>query len=180
MKALNELGPNKIIRFFFATLFSAGFNWLLFPPLRRIALQWAGAKIGRNSVIHGIRFFNGYRKGFKGLTMGESCFIGDECLLDLADSIILGGHVTLAERVMILTHMNVGFADHPLQRYFPAFSAPVIIERGAFLGANVTVLPGIVIGEGSFVAAGSVVTENVPPWTLMGGVPARAIRTFGN
>ena len=176
MKALGEVGPRKLVRFFLSTLFLAAFNWLLFPPLRRWALQLAGAKIGANSIIQALHFFNAYRKGFRGLTLGASCLLGDECLLDLADSITLGDHVTLAERVTILTHTNVGYADHPLQKYFPAFSAPVNIESGAFVGANATILPGVTIGKGAFIAAGSVVTENVPAWTMVGGVPARIIR----
>lgn len=176
MKALKEVGLSQIVRFFFTTLYLAAFNWLLFPPLRRWMLQLAGAKIGANTVIQGIHFFNAYRRGFKGLTIGESCFLGDECLLDLADSIVLHDHVTLAERVMILTHTNVGYADHPLQKWFPAFTAPVSIERGAFIGANATILPGVVVGECAFVAAGSVVTSNVPSMIVTGGVPAHEIR----
>jgi maltose O-acetyltransferase len=90
----------------------------------------------------------------------------------------LEDQVTLAERVLILTHTNVGYRDHPLQRHFPPVAAPVIIGRGSFLGANVTVLPGVRIGEGVFVAAGSVVTADVPAHTLVAGIPARALRTL--
>jgi len=73
----------------------------------------------------------------------------------------------------------VGYRDHPLQARFPAMAAPVVVETGSFLGANVTVLPGVRVGAESFVAAGSVVTADVPPHTLVGGVPARPIRTIG-
>ena len=88
----------------------------------------------------------------------------------------LEAQVTLAERVLVLTHTNVGYADHPLQARFPASAAPVVIERGSFVGANATLLPGVRIGAGSFVAAGSVVTEDVPKATLVAGVPARVVR----
>ena len=60
-----------------------------------------------------------------GLTVGEDCFLGDECLFDLAEAITLGRQVTLAERVLVLTHMNVGYADHPLQPHFPPIARPV-------------------------------------------------------
>jgi acetyltransferase-like isoleucine patch superfamily enzyme len=176
MKAAREVGVRRLSKFFFASLFLGAFNLLVFPPLRRLALQMVGATIGADSVIHAVRFFNAYRAGFKALRLGKSCFLGDECLIDLADAVILADHVTLAERVMILTHTNVGYADHPLQPYFPPFTAPVRLERGAFIGANSTILPGVSIGEGAFIAAGSVVTETVPAWTLVGGVPARTIR----
>jgi maltose O-acetyltransferase len=112
------------------------------------------------------------------LALGDDCFLGDECLIDLADGVILEDQVTLAERVLLLTHLNVGYVDHPLQARFPPRSAPVRIERGSFVGANVTVLAGVTIGAGSFVAAGSVVTEDVPPRTLVAGVPARPIRSL--
>ena len=87
--------------------------------------------------------------------------------------------MTFAERVLVLTHTNVGYADHPLQPHFPALAAPVVVESGAFVGANVTILPGVRIGSQSFVAAGSVVTADVPPRTLVAGVPARAVRPIG-
>jgi acetyltransferase-like isoleucine patch superfamily enzyme len=175
VKALREVGLRQIARFFCATLFLALFDWLLFPPLRGLALKLAGAKMGAHSVIHRIKFFNAYRTGWRGLVLGESCFIGDDCLIDLADAVVMADHVTIAERVTILTHTNVGYADHPLQPYFPAFSAQVRLERGAFVGVNVTILPGITIGEGAFIAAGSVVTKDVPPWSLVAGVPARRL-----
>jgi len=126
-----------------------------------------------------VRLFNLYRRGPGGLSIGDECFLGDECLLDLADEIHLEGQVTLAERVVVLTHMNVGYHDHPLQARFPAVSAPVRIGKGSFVGACVTVLPGVRIGAGSFVAAGSVVKDDVPDHTLVAGVPARQVRSLG-
>ena len=74
--------------------------------------------------------------------------------------------------------MNVGYHDHPLQARFPAQAAPVVIERGSFVGANVTLLPGTPHRSRAFVAAGSVVTADVPPATLVAGVPARAVRSL--
>jgi acetyltransferase-like isoleucine patch superfamily enzyme len=123
-----------------------------------------------------VRFFNLYRRGLAGLEIGEDCFLGDECLLDLAEGVRLERQVTFAERVLVLTHTNVGYADHPLQAHFPPLAAPVVVEAGAFVGANVTLLPGVRVGGQSFVAAGSVVTADVPARTLVAGVPARALR----
>jgi acetyltransferase-like isoleucine patch superfamily enzyme len=176
MNAVREIGVRRASRFFFATLFQAGLNWMIFPPLRIFALRLVGAKIGTDSIVHHVHFFNAYRTGWRGMHLGARCFIGDECLLDLADQIVMADEVTLAERVTILTHTNVGYASHPLQPYLPAMQAPVHLERGAFVGVNATILPGITIGECAIVAAGSVVTENVPAWALVGGVPARFIR----
>ncbi len=179
MKALSEIGGRRAARFGLLTLAMVPYRMALFPPLRALWLRLLGARIGRRTILHDVRFFNLYRRGLAGLEIGDECFLGDECLLDLADGIRLERQVTLAERVLVLTHMNVGYRDHPLQERFPPMAAPVVIEQGAFLGASVTVLAGVRIGSRSFVAAGSVVTADVPPGTLVAGVPARAVRPIG-
>jgi acetyltransferase-like isoleucine patch superfamily enzyme len=179
VKALAEIGWRRALRFGFQTLALVPYRLALFPPLRAFWLRRLGARIGADVILHDVRFFNLYRRGFAGLEIGNRCFLGDECLLDLAEGIQLEDQVTLAERVLVLTHTNVGYADHPLQAQFPAMAAPVAVETGAFLGANVTVLPGVRIGARSFVAAGSVVTADVPPATLVAGAPARVVRPIG-
>ncbi len=178
MKALAEIGWRRATRFGFFTLAMVPYRFALVPQLRTPWLRLLGARIGRRTVLHDVRFFNLYRRGLAGLEIADECFIGDECLLDLAEGITLERQVTLAERVLVLTHMNVGYADHPLQPHFPPVAKPVVIEQGAFLGANVTLLPGVRIGAGSFVAAGAVVTGDVPKDTLVGGVPARVLRSI--
>jgi len=179
VKALGEIGWGRAARFGFFTLAMVPYRLALFPQLRAPWLRLLGARIGRRTVLHDVRFFNLYRRGLAGLEIGEECFVGDECLLDLAEGVRLERQVTLAERVLILTHTNVGYRDHPLQARFPAMSASVVVEAGSFLGANVTVLPGVRVGAESFVAAGSVVTADVPARTLVAGVPARPLRTIG-
>jgi acetyltransferase-like isoleucine patch superfamily enzyme len=179
VKALDEIGWARAARFGFFTLAMVPYRLALFPQLRATWLRLLGARIGPRTVLHDVRFFNLYRRGLAGLEIGEECFLGDECLLDLAEGVRLERQVTLAERVLVLTHTNVGYRDHPLQAHFPASAAPVVVEAGAFLGANVTVLPGVRIGAAAFVAAGSVVTADVPPRTLVAGVPARAVRAIG-
>jgi acetyltransferase-like isoleucine patch superfamily enzyme len=176
LKALREVGWGKATRFALTTLSMLPYRLALFPPLRAAWLRLLGAKIGSETVLHDVRFFNLYRRGLPGFQVGKECFLGDECLLDLAEEIRLGDRVTLAERVLILTHMNVGYRDHPLQALFPPMAAPVVIERGAFVGANVTLLAGVRVGAGAFVAAGSVVTRDVPEGSLVAGVPARLVR----
>lgn len=178
MQAFREVGFAKAFKFGICTLALVPYRWMLFPQLRTPYLRLLGARIGEGAIIHDVRFFNAYRMGFRGLEIGQNCFIGDECLLDLADQIVMADHVTLSERVTILTHTNVGYRNHPLQAYFPAMSAPVRLESGCFVGVNATILPGITIGEGGFVAAGAVVTKDVPSWHVVGGVPARVLKRF--
>ncbi len=179
MKALREIGLRRAARFGFYTLAMVLYRAALVPQLRAPLLRLLGARIGRRTLLHDVRFFNLYRTGLAGLTLGDECFVGDECLLDLAEAITLERQVTLAERVLVLTHMNVGYSDHPLMAHFPPIAKPVFIEQGAFVGANVTVLAGVRIGSCSFVAAGSVVTSDVPPRTLVAGMPARVVRPIG-
>jgi acetyltransferase-like isoleucine patch superfamily enzyme len=178
VKALDEIGWRRAARFGALTIAMVPYRMALFPPLRSAWLRLLGARIGRRAIVHDVRFFNLYRRGLSGFSVGEDCFLGDECLLDLAEGIRLEDKVTLAERVLILTHTNVGYRDHPLQALFPATAAPVVVESGSFVGAQVVVLPGVTVGKGSFVAAGSVVTGDVAPGTLVAGVPARPVRAL--
>ena len=178
MKAVGEVGFGRAARFGWTTLAMVPYRLALFPPLRSWWLRLLGARIGPGAIVHDVRFFNLYRRGVAGLSLGRECFLGDECLLDLAEAIVLEDQVTLAERVLVLTHTNVGYRDHPLQRHFPPLAAPVVVEAGCFVGAGAILLPGIRVGRASFVAAGSVVTQDVPPGTLVAGVPARVVRAL--
>jgi len=176
MQAIQEIGLMRVWKFFYLTLLMALFQICLFPNIRKWFLQLLGAKVGSNVVLHRVRFFNYDRMGFRGLRLGNNVFIGDECLLDLADKIELEDHVTLAERVTILTHMNVGFKNHPLQASYPKKTAPIRIQKGSFVGACSTILAGVQIGEKVLVAAGSVVNRSISSETVVGGVPAREIK----
>ena len=77
---------------------------------RALAAAARAPASARASILHDVRFFNLYRRGLAGLEIGDDCFVGDECLLDLAEAIVLEDQVTLAERVLVLTHTNVGYA----------------------------------------------------------------------
>ena len=178
MKALREIGIRRAISFVAGTIVLVSFRLMIFPPLRTGLLRLVGVRVGKNTIIQAIKFFNVYRRGFAGLSIGDNCFMGDDSLIDLADEIVLEDEVTLAERVTVLTHVNVGYRDHPLQRHFPSYSKRVVFRRGCFVGTNVTILPGVTVGECAFVAAGAVVTGDVPPSHVVGGVPARTIRVL--
>lgn len=176
-KVLREIGIRKALRYAWGQCQSGLLaNGLILPPFRIVFLRIFGAKIGRDCVIEPMRFFNVYRTGFSGCVVGDNCFIGTECLFDLAEHIVCEDYVTFAQRVTVLTHMSPGYASHPLQQLYPARQAPVRFGRGCFIGANCTVLCGVTVGEGAVVAAGSVVTEDIPPHTLCAGIPARVVK----
>jgi acetyltransferase-like isoleucine patch superfamily enzyme len=178
-KALGEIGWRGAWRFLVGSLASGLVSVSVFPPVRVLVLRLLGATLGKECVVHRVRLFNLYRTGLSGLRLGDACFVGDDCLFDLADEIRLESQVTLAERVTLLTHTNVGYRDHPLQPHFPSVQAPVTIRSGSFVGAGAIVLPGVSIGPEAFVAAGSVVTADVGRRELVAGVPARVIRRIG-
>ena len=105
------------------------------------------------------------------VSIGPFVFIDDVypnfCILEEGCS-VSGYNVILTHYKPLRFHKNVS----------TAFVAPTIIGKNAVLAVNVTVLPGVRIGEGSIIAAGSVVTKDIPPFVLAGGVPARIIREY--
>lgn len=171
-----EISIKKLFKFAIFEFLIVIYKFLIYSPLRKIFLVTFGAKIGKKTIIHNTSFFNLYRFGFKGLKIGNKCFIGNECMFDLANKIVLEDNVTLAERVVILTHMNVGYKDHPLQKHFPKVSKSVLIKKGSFIGTGAIILAGVKIGKNSLIAAGSIVTKDVQNNTVIGGNPARLIK----
>lgn len=181
MRSVAEVGLRKVLRFVLYGFLEVAYHRIInhlffFPPFRKFFLLLLGSRVGSGSIIMDVKFFNWHHFGPKGLVIGKECFIGDDALIDLYDKVTLEDQVSLAQRVTVLTHLNVGYKDHPLQRFFRKMSKPVIFKKGSVVGAMVTILPGVTIGEESFVAAGSVVTKDVPPRTLVAGVPAKIIR----
>ena len=156
---------------------------LMFMPTQVIAptLRAYGAAIGQRVrfrsplVIHNSE--SGRRRYYEKLEVGDDCYFGRELFLDLQDKIVIEDQVTISHRVMILTHTDAGTS--PLRDEFIATAqGPVIIRRGAYIGANVTILQGVEIGESSVVGAGAVVTRSVPPASVVAGVPAKTVKTF--
>lgn len=173
MKALQAIGWTKAIRFVWTGVCAGLIHWCFFPQLRSALLHIAGVKIGTDTVVFDVRFANLYHYGFRKLKIGKKCFLGDEVSLDLRGGITLEDEVTVSNRVAIVTHINVGYPDHPLQKYFPTKEAPVILRKGCYLGTGATILPGVTVGEMAVVGAGAVVTHNVLPRTVVAGVPAK-------
>jgi len=115
---------------------------------------------------------------FRNLVVGDDCYFGRELFLDLQDRIVIEDHVTISQRVMILTHTDAGTS--PLKdEAIPTSQAPVIIRRGAYIGANATILEGVTIGEEAIVGAGALVTRSVLPRRVVVGVPARVMKAIG-
>lgn len=175
MKVVGEVGPGRVMRFLWASLLLTVFRRLWLPPLRAAFLRACGASVGAGTVVHRLSFINVDRGGFRALRVGRRCFMGDEVLIDLAAPVVLEDDVTLAVRAMILTHLNVGFRDHPLQSRRPSSTASVTIRRGSFVGAGATILAGVTVGPEAFVGAAALVNRDVASGATVVGVPARSI-----
>lgn len=113
-----------------------------------------------------------------GYEIGERVYIGQDLIIidEPADwgMVSIGDRAAISARVTLVVHSNPHFAR--TDPYVPTKHARIVIERDAWLGTGVVVLPGVTIGEGSVVGANSVVTKDVPPYTIVAGVPARFIR----
>ncbi|MBI3397546.1 acyltransferase [Candidatus Woesebacteria bacterium] len=134
--------------------------------IRKVFLIASGMKIGKGSMIHmGTHFFSP-----GGIEIGEDSIVGFETFLDGRDSLKIGSHVDIASEVMIYN------SEHDIQSEdFHAIIAPVEISDYVFIGPRVVILPGVKIGKGAIVAAGAIVTKDVPEFGIVGGVPAKII-----
>ena len=136
-------------------------------------LRLAGAKMIKNVRICSSATILG--PGF--LELGDDTWVGHQVL------IIAGSRVTIGKAVDIAPRVYLGTGTHDIDSA-KAHSAgegrnkDVVVEDGAWLGAACMILPGVTIGAKSVVAAGAVVAKDVPPRTLVGGVPARVIGPF--
>lgn len=108
----------------------------------------------------------------KNIHIGENVFINSGCKMQDQGGIYIGDDVLIGHNACLLTLNHVSDPESRADMY----PEPVHIEDKAWLGSNVTVLPGVRIGEGAIVAAGAVVTKDVEPLTVVGGVPARFIK----
>lgn len=117
-----------------------------------------------------------YTAGGDEIRVGRNVFVNQNCTFyDL-------GGLNIADDVMIGPGVNLITAGHPLepaQRRAATTGNPIRIEKNVWIAAGATIIGGVTIGENAVVAAGSVVTNDVPPNTLVGGNPARVIRSIG-
>jgi len=134
--------------------------------LRRSVYRLFGVKIGRGSTIHmWANFFDP-----RGVEIGEDTIVGDRSFLDGRDKLKIGSHTNIASQVLIYN------SEHDIESEdFKAVTAPVEIGNYVFIGPRAIILPGVRIGDGAVVAAGAVVTKDVPPFCIVGGIPAKEI-----
>ncbi len=129
----------------------------------------------RVSFLGAITVIGSGRAIYGRLSIGEGALIGLNPTFNLDDTITIGRHVSLGPSVSIYTSTHL--LGPGSRRMNPGvITRPVVIEDGVWVGVGSIVLPGVTIGHGSVVGAGSVVTETVPPNTLIVGNPAKKVQ----
>ncbi len=171
----------------------------IIQPLAIVGLEYrpgcGPARLGDNAIVRAHTIIYGdvtigdrFRSGHHALirehtTIGDYVLVGTSVIID--GQVSIGNQVSLQGRVYIPTHTVIGSFvfigpgavltndKYPLRRRHEYRPAGPILADYVTIGANATLLPGVRIGEGAMVAAGSVVTRDVPAWSLAAGVPAR-------
>ncbi len=116
-----------------------------------------------------------YTTGGENIRVGRNVFINQNCTMYDLGGIDIGDDVLIGPNVSLITS---GHPIEPSRRREGVTARPIVIGANVWIAAGVTIIGGVTVGENSVVAAGSVVTRDVPPNTLVGGNPARVIRSI--
>lgn len=159
----------------FVSLLQRGFNKFLIVPIKRNMVSTCGKDVyfGRNSKI----------SGWKNVHIDDHVSIGSNCeFLTTKAKIVLKDHIMFGPNVMVITGnhridiLDKFMCDISDDMKRPEDDQDVIFEGDNWIGANAIILKGVTVGRGSVIAAGAVVTKNVPEYAVVGGNPARIIK----
>jgi acetyltransferase-like isoleucine patch superfamily enzyme len=158
-----------------ATAITAALNRLTFDDadeIRALFSELIGRKVHESFLL--IPPF--YTAAGNEIRVGHNVFVNQNCTfydlggLDIADDVMIGPNVSI---------ITTSHPIEPSQRRAVTIGRPIVIEKGVWIATGATIIGGVTVGENSVVAAGSVVTRDVPANTLVGGNPARVIRSIG-
>lgn len=154
-------------------------NWLLallpvsrFYAVKRQFLNHAGVRVADGGLVNGGTRFLGRGR----VTVGKKTWVGPNCRFYTHSdaSISIGDQCDIAPEVSFVTGSHEFGSSE--RRAGTGYAKPIYVGNGCWIGARVTIIGGVHIGDGSVIAAGAVVTKDVPKNSLVGGVPARLIR----
>lgn len=134
---------------------------------------WLGERV---SLEHDV-YFNDpgpFSEGYS-IRIGDGTFIGTGCEFNISTGLTIGPACLIAAGSRFVDH-NHGMAADAVMKGQAETSAPIVLGADVWIGANTVVLKGVSIGDGAIVAAGSVVTRSVEPYSIMAGAPARRLR----
>jgi len=183
---IEENNCKKILRVLSLVLYYGLATWLptaysplglgLSKPFRAILCKCIFRKCGQDVNIERHAYF-GY---------GSNIVIGDHSGIGVSARIMGGGEVFIGDNVMMGPDVVILTLDHNFDNTAVPMNtqgyliSPVTIEDDVWIGMRALIVPGVKIGKGSIVAAGSVVTKDISPYTIVGGNPARVIRKRAN
>ena len=130
--------------------------------------------VARNVPNKLVPFFHRLR----GVNLGEDTFIDKTVVIDEAypENITIEDEVRIAAGTVLISHVKAG--AYLRENYLPVRISKVKLCKYSFIGVNCVVMPGVTVGEGAVVVSGSVVMTNVPPYTVVCGVPAKKVRSL--
>ncbi|MBR6962388.1 MAG: glycosyltransferase [Prevotella sp.] len=137
-----------------------------FWTIRRMVLKMLRIRIGKKSFIMKMNYIMSPHH----LSIGNYTHINRGCTIDARGNITIGNNVSISHNVMLMT----GGHNHKTQN-FQSIYMPINIEDFAWIGVGSIILQGVTIGRGAVVAAGAIVTKDVEPFTVVGGIPAKEI-----
>lgn len=155
----------------------------LLPPeafirLRPRLYRLAGIHIGHGTVMSGRIRLTGTGAVTRRLVIGNDCYLNENITFNLGATVTLEDNISVGMDCLFITNTHeVGTFDFRAGTVLPR---PVLVGRGAWLGARVTVLPGVTIGAGAVVGSGAVVAGDIAANILAGGVPAKIIRKLSS
>lgn len=147
---------------------------LIVPTLRKF-----GADVGSDVQIHSPLMIHNATdvrgEHYANLHIASNCYIGRDVMFDLKGRIQFEEYVTVSMRCTLITHSDLGFRPEELAVFSPS-QGEIVLQRGAYLGASVTVLQGVTIGERSVIGASSLVIRDIPSDVVAVGIPARSVK----
>ena len=127
-------------------------------------------KFGEGSRVYGYVHVQGEHH----ISIGKNCTLNEGVCIFAKERVQIGDYVRISPKVLIITHgLNFDNCDPPYKHY----SAPITIEEGVWIASKAVITAGVTIGRHSIVAAGSIVTHSVEPYTIVGGIPAKYLRS---
>jgi acetyltransferase-like isoleucine patch superfamily enzyme len=162
--------------------FITWFLWDLISPFRgKIAVLIRYCILAGRTEKSGTNIYVGRSVTLKNIdlmSIGDNVSIHDSCYVDALGGLKIGCNVSIAHHTSIIT-FNHTWLDASLPiKYNPVEKAIIVIEDDVWVGCGVRIMPGVVIGTRSIIAAGSVVTRDVPPGVIVAGVPAKVIKSI--